>query len=810
MFENESAIKKTPFLAVKITLGLVTIAFLLLVVFLIVSTFKTNSKHKAEDLRYTEAASSSYAQEIQSRLAHLQNAADFFSDELIALGSEVLVDVDVETALKKTNNNYDDFYSLGVAFEPKEVSSDSAKFRLYAPYLIESEGLVRRIDSHYDYSDGQLRASQYWYENAKQNPDGWGPVLKEAAYDKWVLRYTKNLFRIDGTVRGVIFLDVKLDQFRKFINNFDLWLNGYAIITNTSDIGAGDCVTMESVGCSEVTRTKILYHSLVGTDVITAHLDNSRDDATESERPPEYVREVEDQRLATTYKSNSRIPNRITGTNAWFNRSEIVDGLSLLTIMDYSEGVELPCANGGKASQDLDSPPYCNSQRDGSVFVKGLSALDPSEQNTQEWSRFLKMDTDSGRVSLIVSIAILLTLTIICRGFSLNRQSLKQRRKDAITVSLVMIIATIVVCILQYRLDNNHETDSAVISNSATVKSIVEGYSQVSLHRNYIPPKFIPTGLFVQSIEFNSATNVRLTGYVWQRFPKGEEIPDVAQVIFAEAISISMEEAYTYEDVESEEIIKGWYFVTELNEPFDYSYFPFDRQSIWIRMWSKNFGQNIVLIPDFDSYDSLNPRSLPGLEKDFPLSNWEPEESYFDMRVNSYNSDFGQASYSNRNAAPELYFNIEVRRKFLSPFISHVFPLIIVLLMLYAIIMTISRRAESSDLLGFNVSSVVASSTALFFVLLIAHVQLRDELSSDRIVYLEGYYFLSYLVILLTTANSILFTWNVSSLKTNQSGKFIRRLVSLLHYENNLVPKLFYWPFISVIIFLLTALSFWS
>ena len=88
-----------------------------------------------------------------------------------------------------------------------------------------------------------------------------------------------------------------------------------------------------------------------------------------------------------------------------------------------------------------------------------------------------------------------------------------------------------------------------------------------------------------------------------------------------------------------------------------------------------------------------------------------------------------------------------------------------------------------------------ASCTALFFVVLIAHVQLRRELSANSVVYLEMFYFVSYVVILLTTVNAILFTWNVS--------------VSFIQHQNNLIPKLLYCPFILGTMFVCTALTFW-
>ena len=281
---------------------------------------------------------------------------------------------------------------------------------------------------------------------------------------------------------------------------------------------------------------------------------------------------------------------------------------------------------------------------------------------------------------------------------------------------------------------------------------------------------------------------------MWQRYLIDEEVPEDPQVIFAEAISADIQPAYR--EVDGEEIVQGWYFETELRERFDYSYYPFDRQSVWVRLWPEDFAANVVLVPDFRSYDSLNPRSLPGLEDNFPLFGWEPELSYFDIRINRYNSNFGQPEYLSRGTVPELYFNIDVRRSFLNPFVSHLFPLTVVLLMLFALIVTMSRSKEHSNFLGFSVSSVVQSCTALFFVILIAHVQLREELSSNSIVYLEFFYFVSYVVLLLVTINSILFSANVA--------------MPLVQYRNNLIPKILYWPFIMAILFVCTALTFWT
>lgn len=127
---------------------------------------------------------------------------------------------------------------------------------------------------------------------------------------------------------------------------------------------------------------------------------------------------------------------------------------------------------------------------------------------------------------------------------------------------------------------------------------------------------------------------------------------------------------------------------------------------------------------------------------------------------------------------PELYFNIELSRNILNPFIAHLFPLAVVLLMLYALVLTISRKESSLKFFGFDVSNVIASSSALFFVLLIMHVQLRDELSTNSIVYMEYFYLISYITILMITINSILFSWDPP--------------VRLVGFKDNLIPKLIY------------------
>ncbi len=713
----------------------------------------------------TAEATERIAGEIANGLNSLSLAANDVRDYL---GSPLLAPLstaEIQAALQLGSINHDGFYSLGLAFQQGVVALDTesanasnagecgAAYCRYAPFVTESgqSAITDRIDNYYDYiteRDGQ------WFNEAAFGDSGWTTPQVERAYDRWVMKYTEPLTDESGAVLGTVFVDVDLDWFKGQIENHDLWHNGYAIIVNRN---GGE--------------PAILYHGLVSTETVREYLEGQMLNGVAAEYAPDFVTEV----FSTLMElpASSRVVNQLTGADAWFNRASITDDLELFTIMNHTPGIESLEYEAISAIRNQNAPPVAELW----------------------WRQLLNLDAvnDSGLVTLLVSIVLLACLSYGYFAITFERTTIRRRIIDSAFLSVVLTVGIVAIWNIQYRLDPNHTAQSSAISNSAVVREFMREYSKISLQRGYAPPRYIPTGIFIQSIEFVSASNVSLTGYVWQRYLREEDVPTEPQVIFAEAISADIEPAYT--EIQGEEIVQGWYFETELRERFDYAYYPFDRQSVWVRIWPKSFTGNVVLVPDFASYDSLNPRSLPGLEDNFPLFGWEPERSYFDIRINRYNSNFGQSDYLSRGTVPELYFNIDVRRSFLNPFVSHLFPLTVVLLMLFALIVTMSKSKEHFELLGFSVSSVVQSCTALFFVILIAHVQLREELSSNSIVYLEFFYFVSYIVLLMVTINSILFSANMD--------------LPLIQYRNNLIPKVLYWPFIVAVLFVCTALTFW-
>ena len=146
----------------------------------------------------------------------------------------------------------------------------------------------------------------------------------------------------------------------------------------------------------------------------------------------------------------------------------------------------------------------------------------------------------------------------------------------------------------------------------------------------------VPTGVFIQSLEFSTANDVTMTGYIWQNISGLVAEKTSPSFSFPESKETTIEKAY----VDADRGIISWHFKTTLRQQFDYSRYPFDEEDIWIKFWN-NASEESVLIPDFNSYGNLTPETLPGLERPLVLEGWEPQKTFYSYRVNSYNTNFG-------------------------------------------------------------------------------------------------------------------------------------------------------------------------
>ena len=87
------------------------------------------------------------------------------------------------------------------------------------------------------------------------------------------------------------------------------------------------------------------------------------------------------------------------------------------------------------------------------------------------------------------------------------------------------------------------------------------------------PPVYIPTGLYIESLQFKGPYGVQVSGYVWQRYandlpkdlvPKGDDVGFVMpEAQYARFFKV-------YQAQQGNEELIGWSFFATLREQFDY------------------------------------------------------------------------------------------------------------------------------------------------------------------------------------------------------------------------------------------------
>ncbi|NLF95800.1 MAG: hypothetical protein GX569_03615 [Candidatus Riflebacteria bacterium] len=396
------------------------------------------------------------------------------------------------------------------------------------------------------------------------------------------------------------------------------------------------------------------------------------------------------------------------------------------------------------------------------------------------------------RYAAVTLIVVSISMLLLLAGLALSKDT--NTRWWAASVLLSAGLCVGIAVLWQLNLSNvrySHRGEVPV-ADEGVLEQYLDNLSYRMILDGHDVPKRIKTGVFLQSVDFQSAVSLKITGYVWQKFRTDLPMEVEEGVIFPDAQEVEMEKAY--ERTIGNMRTVGWHFSLLLRESFDYQTYPFDLESVWLRMWPVEFDKNIVLVPDFDSYVLMTPEFLPGIEASLLLPGWKLLQSNFSYLAASYNTNFGIARYAGIEDFPELHFNLIIRRNFMDPFISSILPLIVVLILLFIMQMTCSREENLKDLFGFSAGAILAGVAALFFVVIFAHIDLRKGLEVAKIMYMDFYYFVIYLLFMLVSVNSVLFCWP--------------REFSLIHYRDNLIPKLLYWPFVLSVLFVTTAFYF--
>jgi hypothetical protein len=396
---------------------------------------------------------------------------------------------------------------------------------------------------------------------------------------------------------------------------------------------------------------------------------------------------------------------------------------------------------------------------------------------------------DSSLFAAAIVLAVIAVMALSVLVFQPERGELWSLVKTSAAWSIALLLALAVAWWAIAGTERPNRWHGTLVSNAAEANA----YLAEHLPTNSDPIR-IPTGVLIQSIEFLNVDNVQVTGYVWQRY--GPDVPKDLErgVVLPEAIreAYDAKEAYRSEEEGVETV--GWYFAATLRQPFEYAEFPFDEQNLWLRMWSRDFSRDVVLVPDFDAYYFTDPATLPGVERQFVYAGWSPKYSGFSYYDYPYISSFGIGDAGEYQEFPELYFNFILDRNFAGPFIEHFIFALAVAFLLFGLLILTTDDESLKQRFQLSTAGVLGAASGLLFAVILKHNQLRGIVGSPGLTYIEVIPVLLYGGVVVVVLNAILVASPVK--------------VTFIHHRNNLLPVLAYWTVMLGLLLAITLIVF--
>ncbi|MDM8565929.1 hypothetical protein QUF74_09780 [Candidatus Halobeggiatoa sp. HSG11] len=373
---------------------------------------------------------------------------------------------------------------------------------------------------------------------------------------------------------------------------------------------------------------------------------------------------------------------------------------------------------------------------------------------TTEWSMFTVLLKDSF-IDPTASWRLWIDLGIITFLVFLFSLILRVDTGNGFDLWVASFVTSLLFLVSLYVVWDFIET-SPVISNKNPEQTIIVSPENLDSYFDYasvdkLTP--IPTEVVIEYLEFNENDAINIAGYVKQQY-KSEIHNDIVRGFTLPQATFTKIKIIDHYLTDQTETIR-WSFTAYIPQEFDYYHYPLDRRMI--NLLVKHADENAIVTPNF--YPNMNPSSHPGVEQLSFLRDWNVHSSFF--------------NYQN-NKNPDFYLTIVLQRDLLNPFVYHILPLIVVLVMLFTISLLMGQIETY-----FN---VIPPLTALFIGTVLSHIGLRQNISMWVILYGEYFYVFTYTAILSVLINFYLFD-NHKEFKA-------------LQYKKGLVSKILFFPIV--------------
>lgn len=396
------------------------------------------------------------------------------------------------------------------------------------------------------------------------------------------------------------------------------------------------------------------------------------------------------------------------------------------------------------------------------------------------------------KLTLLLSAFLLMIIAIYFNKDHLDQQEIWQL---SFLATILLIFNILLVGYLEHtgsRRINSQE--SPPIADISSLGSFVNK-QQTRREELKLPKNIsIPTGIFVHRMAFENSYNLNIGGIVWQKYPlgliekieEGFRFPQTSPFAEASFIEETSRKIIDGTGGKPDYLLISWDFRVTVQQYLNYENFPFDKRHISMNIVPISNEDNLIFIPDLASYEFTNPTKKPGLNQNVKVSGNNIMKSYFNYSVESYDTDFGYGSKTLFEEVPILHYNIDLRRVLLNTFVTYLIPIFIVLVMMFILLIASTKTEERQG--------IIEGMAAFFFVLIFSHIDMRKEIITADLIYMEYFYFVTYLMIILTT-------WNLIT--------YAKSKAPIFDFNENQIFKAAYFPFFFLCILAISLAKFY-
>lgn len=355
-------------------------------------------------------------------------------------------------------------------------------------------------------------------------------------------------------------------------------------------------------------------------------------------------------------------------------------------------------------------------------------------------------------------------------------------------LSGIILAATLIIFWNLTRMSPYESNDTSIsVRDQTGLDKYLELLDIEAQQRNEKRPISVPTGLILYNVSFPDSNRVSVSGYLWQKID--EKVSIIPGVLFPEAAESSFKEIFRKKENGIETV--GWNFSATFLQKHRYSFFPLDKVHIDIIFASADFENNVILTPDFSGYKSYDVDPLPGITNQLAIPGYHLARSFFSFSAISSYDEVGLDALRNVTEKIRLHYNVILKRKLINPLIIFLLPLLIILFSMYAVFL-VTQRLKGQ----FDAFKSIGAYTGLFFSLVILHQTLRNQVQSGELLYIEYFFFFTYLTILLLVLHSLL-------LRISRTATFLNEHVSPY-------LKILFWPVQFALWFTITMIIFYT